>query len=95
MAKRRSGRRTKDENRMHDQAVKLRKMTDEQLVHYVEDRVAKARSEGFNQGSEKAAQKASIPSILDEIGTIKGIGKIKLLEIDAVLKKQLEGDGYA
>lgn len=27
-----------------------RRTTDEQLVHYVEDRVEKARSEGFNRG---------------------------------------------
>lgn len=28
-------------------------MTDEQLVHYVEDRVEKARSEGFHQVGKK------------------------------------------
>lgn len=50
MAKKRSCRRTVDENRIHDKAVKMRKMTDEQLVHYVEDRVNKAHSEGFNEG---------------------------------------------
>lgn len=32
----------------------MRKMTDEQLVHYVEDRVEKARSEGFNSGKKSA-----------------------------------------
>lgn len=37
MAKR-SCRRTTDENAIHNKAVKIRKMTDEQLVHYVEDR---------------------------------------------------------
>lgn len=46
MGKTRSCRRTEDENKIHDKAVKMRKMTDEQLVHYVEDRVEKARSEG-------------------------------------------------
>lgn len=50
MAKKRSCRRTLDENKIHDKAVKMRKMTDVQLVHYVEDRVNKARSEGFNEG---------------------------------------------
>ena len=35
MAKR-SCRRTTDENAIHNKAVKIRKMTDEQLVHYVE-----------------------------------------------------------
>lgn len=46
----RNCRRTEDEVRIHEKAVKMRKMTDEQLVHYVEDRVEKARSEGFNSG---------------------------------------------
>ncbi len=46
----RSCRRTEDENKIHDKAVKLRKMTDEQLVHYIEDRVNKAYSEGYNAG---------------------------------------------
>lgn len=49
MAKR-NCRRTKDEAAIHEKAVKMRKMTDEQLVHYVEDRVGKARSEGFERG---------------------------------------------
>ena len=44
----RNCRRTEDEVLIHEKAVKMRKMTDEQLVHYVEDRVAKADSEGFN-----------------------------------------------
>ena len=39
----RNCRRTEDEVRIHEKAVKMRKMTDEQLVHYVEDRVEKAR----------------------------------------------------
>lgn len=39
-----SCRRTMDENKIHEKAVKMRKKTDEQLVHYVEDRVEKARS---------------------------------------------------
>lgn len=45
MAKK-SYKRTMDENKIHEKAVKMRKKTDEQLVHYVEDRVEKARSEG-------------------------------------------------
>lgn len=56
MAKKRSCRRTTDENIIHEKAVKMRKMTDEQLVHYVEDRVAKAWSEGFNRGRAQTAE---------------------------------------
>ena len=58
MAKKRSCRRTVDEDKIHEKAVKIRKMTDEQLVHYVEDRVEKARSEGFHRGKEAAPANA-------------------------------------
>lgn len=51
MAKKRNCRRTTDENIIHEKAVKMRKMTDKQLVNYVEDRVEKARSEGFNRAN--------------------------------------------
>lgn len=91
MAKKRSCRRTIDENIIHEKAVKMRKMTDAQLVHYVEDRVEKARSEGFNQGKKKAVhQKADISTILDDIGTIRGIGETKLGEIKTVLERRLK-----
>ena len=79
MAKKRNCRRTTDENIIHDKAVKMRKMTDEQLVHYVEDRVAKARSEGFHQGKLQAPahKPVSIEKIVEEIGNVKGIGNIQ------------------
>lgn len=95
MAKKRSCRRTADENTIHEKAVKMRKMTDEQLVNYVYDRVEKARSEGFNQGRAKSAPKISIQPIIDEIGGIKGIGETKLREISGVLRKRLAGDESA
>ena len=94
MAKKRSCRRTTDENVIHDKAVKMRKMTDEQLVHYVEDRVSKARSEGYNQGKscmEKLdAAKVDIGDILREISKINGIGEIKLNKIKVVLEEKLK-----
>lgn len=91
MAKKRSCRRTEDENKIHEKAVKMRKMTDEQLVHYVEDRVEKARSEGFNQGNAllKPAPKINIGAIIEEIGNVKGIGATKLQDIKAILEKRL------
>ena len=91
MAKKRSCRRTEDENKIHEKAVKMRKMTDEQLVHYVEDRVEKARSEGFNQGKQRAAPapKIDLVSIVEDIGAIKGIGAAKLADIKAVLESRL------
>lgn len=92
MAKKRSCRRTVGENALHEKAVKMRKMTDEQLVHYVEDRVEKARSEGFNQGKEQAPKFKSvdIEKIIGEIGSIRGIGAIKLEAIRIILGKHLE-----
>lgn len=92
MAKKRSCRRTQDENRIHEKAVKMRKMTDEQLVHYVEDRVEKARSEGFNRGREQAPKHKPIriTEIIDEIGNVRGIGTGKLSDIKIILEKYLE-----
>ncbi len=93
MAKKRNCRRTTDENIIHDKAVKMRKMTDEQLVHYVEDRVAKAKSEGFHQGKLQASvhKPVSIEKIVEEIGNIKGIGTAKLEDIKTILGRYLEG----
>ena len=89
MGKKRSCRRSEDENRIHEKAVKMRKMTDEQLVRYVEDRVEKARSEGYNQGKGKA-RTFNVGNIVDEIGRVKGIGTTKLADIKAILQKHLE-----
>ena len=92
MGKKRSCRRTTDENIIHDKAVKLRKMTDEQLVHYVEDRVEKARSEGFNKGKTQAPKPKifNITDIITEIGNVRGIGATRLNDIKAILEKHLE-----
>ena len=91
MAKR-NCRRTVDESRIHEKAVKMRKMTDEQLVHYVEDRVEKARSEGFNQGKKQKTKQnpINIAGIINEIGNVKGIGATKLADIKTILEKHLE-----
>ena len=97
MAKKRNCRRTADENIIHEKAVKMRKMTDEQLVHYVEDRVEKARSEGFNQGKAYAPRREPIDAgkILEEIGNVRGIGKGKLLDIRTILEGHLGVAGNA
>ncbi len=97
MAKRRSCRRATDENIIHQKAVKMRKMTDEQLVHYVEDRVEKARSEGFNRGKEqkKEASQLNAVDFVEEIGRIKGIGTATMSKIRELLDKRLEEDADA
>ena len=90
MAKR-NCRRTIDESIMHEKAVRMRKMTDEKLVHYVEDRVEKARSEGFNKGKAQASKykPLNISDILNDIGNVKGIGTTKLADIKVILEKHL------
>lgn len=82
----RNCRRTEDEVRIHEKAVKMRKMTDEQLVHYVEDRVEKARSEGFNSGKKESGSGKGTREFLEELQTSKiaGIGAVtinKLLKV--------------
>lgn len=89
--KKRSCRRTTDENAIHGKAVKMRKMTDEQLVHYVEDRVNKARSEGYHQG-KACAEKFNVNDILAEISKVNGIGEVKLNKIKVVLEKRFGGN---
>lgn len=89
MGKKKSCRRTTDENIIHEKAVKMRKMTDEQLVHYVEDRVEKARSEGFNRGKEQN-KPINIKELIGTIGKVRGIGESKLADIKIILEKHLE-----
>lgn len=92
MAKKRNCRRTADEDRIHDRAVKMRKMTDSQLVQYVEGQVEAARSEGFAQGKAQAPRPEAIDikGILKEIGGIRGIGATKLDSIGEILGRYLE-----
>ena len=70
----------------------MRKMTDEQLVHYVEDRVEKARSEGYNHGKATAPKHkpVNVGEIITDIGNVKGIGTAKLLEIRKILEVYLK-----
>ncbi len=92
MAKKRRCRRTVGENAFHKKAVKMRKMTDEQLVHYVEDQVEKARSEGFNQGRGQSGEASQLSAVdfVEEIGRIKGIGAATMYKIRELLGKRLE-----
>lgn len=73
----RSCRRTEDRKKIHEKAVKMRKMTDEQLVHYVEDRIAKAESEGYNKTKKDAdLRNSTVKYFLDGFRQVPGVGKI-------------------
>lgn len=75
MAKR-SCRRTAKENRNHDVAVKLRKMTDEQLVNYIE----KLEESAYNKGLNESASVSDFINKLEN-ANIKGIGKATIDKI--------------
>ncbi len=82
MAKKRNCRRTETEDKIHDKAVKMRKMTDEQLVNYVNDQAAKAESEGFNRGKCSGSGK-SVMDFVKEISELRGIGAATVRKIKA------------
>ena len=95
MAKKRSCRRTADENIIHEKAGKMRKMTDKQLVDYVEGCIEKARSGCPGQGEgqkEGAHPQLSAAEFVEEIGRIKGIGTATMCKIRGLLDKRLGGD---
>lgn len=82
--------RTKDEIRIHDKAVKMRKMTDDQLVSYVENRVEKAKSEGRNEARKDGSLKKFLTS-LSSPGIIPGIGAAT---VDKIKKFAEEGEFF-
>lgn len=79
--KKRSCRRSVEEEKIHARAVQIRKMTDEQLIRYLDDYAAQARSEGYEAGQKEVPD---IDTIIEKIGNIKGIGKTKLEEIKKI-----------
>ncbi|WP_277934750.1 hypothetical protein [Parablautia intestinalis] len=97
MAKKRNCRRTTDESIIHEKVVRMRKMTDRQLVNYVDEMVKKARSESLNQGKEqkKEASRLSAEDFVEEIGRIKGIGTATMYKIRELLNNRLEGNADA
>lgn len=76
----RNCRRTSEETRIHEQAVKIRKMTDEQLIKYIENREDQARNEG---------KEDQIKGFFTEIQTSKipGIGAVTINKLLKVAKE--------
>ena len=75
----RNCRRTENAKKIHEKAVRMRKMTDEQLVHYVEDRIAKAESEGYNRIIKETGgdlENSTVKYFLDGFRQVPGVGKI-------------------
>lgn len=84
MAKKRNCRRTPEEVSIHDEAVKLRKMTDVQLVE-------KVRSASAAASKMPAAQVSSTKSVAEFLeafanANIPGVGKITLKKMNTFAK---------
>ena len=84
MAKKRNCRRTPEEVSIHDEAVKLRKMTDVQLVEMV-------RSASATASKMPAAQATSTKSVAEFLeafanANIPGVGKITLKKMNTFAK---------
>lgn len=85
MAKKRSCRRSDNEARIHDRAVRLRKMTDKQLVQYVDDQIESRK--------EKPSEpQISVVDFVEEISRLDGIGKVTMSKIRGLLDRRLAGE---
>lgn len=93
MAKKRSCRRSESEDKIHDRAVRLRKMTDKQLIQYVDGQVEKAGKDGLGDKKEKPSeQQISAVDFVEEISRLDGIGKVTMSKIRGLLDRRLAGD---
>ncbi len=81
------------ESQIHEQAVKLRKMTDSQLIAYIEDSRKEARDEGYKQGCTEGEKAEPVGATAMEFITflktekIPGIGAVRLNTLMEVARK--------
>lgn len=87
MAKKRNCRRTPEEVSIHDEAVKLRKMTDAQLVEKVRS-ASVAASKPPTAFEEQATSTKSVAEFLEAFANanIPGVGKIMLKKMNTFAK---------
>jgi hypothetical protein len=87
MAKKRNCRRTPEEVSIHEEAVKLRKMTDAQLVEKIRSASAAASklSTAFRQQSSSAKSAAEFLEAFAN-ANIPGVGKITLKKMNTFAK---------
>ena len=87
MAKKRNCRRTPEEESIHDEAVKLRKMTDAQLVEKVRS-ASVAASKPPTAFEEQATSTKSVAEFLEAFANanIPGVGKITLKKMNTFAK---------
>lgn len=85
MAKRRSCRRTAQEEICHERAVKLRKMTDEQLCDYVDREVDKAYRKGLAESKPSGKGVGEFIAAIT-LAKIPGIGAVTINKLLKVAK---------
>lgn len=94
MGKKRACRRTEEENVIHERAVKLRKMTDDQLCRYIERERAQCIEDAYKDGYEAGCQTSGSNGknveeylkTLQEAG-VSGIGAVTLNKLLKVAKE--------
>ncbi len=99
--KKRKCRMTEGERLTHEQAIKIRKMTDQQIDHYLNDLQTKAYEDGMERGAREAGATKSVNhatgdnaiagfiSHLDALsGTGNGIGKSTVYKLRKVAEKE-------
>lgn len=79
MSKTRSCRRTPGEIEAHEKAVKIRKMTDEQIVDYMNRIDSQAHNNGYQIGFEEGKKEAAdvnyeIVAFIEAVAEYPGIG---------------------
>ena len=82
MAKKRNCRRTPEEVSIHDEAVKLRKMTDAQLV----EKVRSASAAASKMPAAQVSSTKSVAEFLEANANIPGVGKITLKKMNTFAK---------
>lgn len=92
MAKKRSCRRNDEENKAHEYAVKIRKMTDGQIVEFITSERKTAYAQGVHDGLEdrkKESQEATAADFIDVLKgeKVPGIGAVTINKILEVAKK--------
>ncbi len=94
--KKRNCRKNEEEKRMHERAVKIRKMTDYQLCMYINALKDDAYEEGFRDGKNQAEPTTGnkVSEFIQHLdvmsGTGNGIGKSTVYK----LRKFAEKEGY-
>ena len=89
MGKKRACRRNNEENAIHERAVKLRKMTDEQLCEHLDNLTCQSEKKGYNEGYRACEAKGSVKEYLEVIqkSKISGIGAVTLNKLLKVAKE--------